>query len=106
MRFRKGEGMGSLMYGTATVMKTCLLLASLVHFIRYSGRSHGAFSSLITHVLLGQRCSCCSCSVHCSCQPFQRQRWGNLREMGWSVYGLFRAHRYHLELNSTVHAVV
>ena len=32
---------------------------------------------------------------------FQRQRWGNFREMGRSAYGLFRAHGYHLatELN-------
>ena len=37
-------------------------------------------------------------------EPFQRQRWGNFWETGWSAYGLFRAHRYHLELterNST-----
>ena len=32
-------------------------------------------------------------------EPFQRQRWGNFWETGWSAYGLFRAHRYHLELN-------
>ena len=32
-------------------------------------------------------------------EPFQRQRWGNLAETGWSTYGLFQAHRYHLELN-------
>ena len=32
-------------------------------------------------------------------EPFQRLRWENFWEMGWSAYGLFRAHRYHLELN-------
>ena len=32
-------------------------------------------------------------------EPFQRQCWGNFWEMWWSAYGLFRAHRYHLELN-------
>ena len=26
--------------------------------------------------------------------------WGNFRETGWSAYGLFRAHKYHLELIS------
>ena len=34
-------------------------------------------------------------------QPFQRQLWGHFWETGWSAYGLFRAHRYHLELNWT-----
>ena len=34
-------------------------------------------------------------------EPFQRQRWGNFRETGWSAHGLFKAHRYHLELNRT-----
>ena len=34
-------------------------------------------------------------------EPFQRQRWGNFWETGWSTYGLFQAHRYHLELNWT-----
>ena len=32
-------------------------------------------------------------------EPFQRRHWGNFREMGWSAYGCFRAHRYHVELN-------
>ena len=27
---------------------------------------------------------------------FQKQRWGNSRETGWSAYGYFRAHWYHL----------
>ena len=30
---------------------------------------------------------------------FQKQRWENVWETGWSAYGLYRAHRYHLELN-------
>ena len=30
---------------------------------------------------------------------FQRRCWGNLWETGWSTYGLFWAHRYHLQLN-------
>ena len=34
-------------------------------------------------------------------EPFQRQRGGNFCEMGWSAYGLFRAHIYLLELNWT-----
>ena len=32
-------------------------------------------------------------------EPFQRQSWGNFWETGWSAYGLFRAHRYHPDLN-------
>ena len=40
-------------------------------------------------------------SIRRTLEPFQRQRWGNFWEMGWSAYGLFRAHRYHLELNWT-----
>ena len=40
-------------------------------------------------------------SVRRTLELFQRQRWGNFRETGWSAYGLFRAHRYHLELNWT-----
>ena len=36
-------------------------------------------------------------------EAFQRQRWGNFWETGWSAYGLFWEHRYHLELSwSTV----
>ena len=33
---------------------------------------------------------------------FQRHRWGNSRETGWSAYGFFRAHRYHLKLKWTL----
>ena len=40
-------------------------------------------------------------SVRWTLEPFQRRRWGNFWEMGWSTYGLFRAPRYHLELNWT-----
>ena len=32
-------------------------------------------------------------------EPFQSRHWGNFWETGWSAYGLFRAHRYRLELN-------
>ena len=32
---------------------------------------------------------------------FKGKRWGNVLETGWNAYGLFRAHRYHLELNWT-----
>ena len=32
---------------------------------------------------------------------FQRQRWGNFWETKRSTYGLFQAHKYHLELNWT-----
>ena len=31
----------------------------------------------------------------------QRQRWGNFWETCWSAYRLFRAYRYHFELNWT-----
>ena len=34
-------------------------------------------------------------------EPFQRQQCGNFWETGWSTYGLFWVHRYHLELNWT-----
>ena len=37
-------------------------------------------------------------SVRQTLELFQRQRWGNLWETGWSAYGLFWTHRYHLEL--------
>ena len=40
-------------------------------------------------------------SIRRTLEPFQRQRWGNFWEMGWSAYGLFQAHIYHLELNWT-----
>ena len=40
-------------------------------------------------------------SIRLTFEPFQRQRCGNFWETGWSAYGLFRAHRYHLELNWT-----
>ena len=32
-------------------------------------------------------------------EPFHMQHWGNLWETGRSSYGLFRARRYHIELN-------
>ena len=40
-------------------------------------------------------------SIRRTLEPFQRQRWGNLRERrgGAQDYGLFRAHWYRLELN-------
>ena len=38
-------------------------------------------------------------SVRQTLELFQRQCWGILREMGWNIHGLFRAHQYHLELN-------
>ena len=37
----------------------------------------------------------------CAGVVFQGQRWGNFCETGWSAYGLFRAHGYHLELSLT-----
>ena len=37
-------------------------------------------------------------SVRRTLEQFQPQRWGNAWDTGWSAYGLFRAHRYHLEL--------
>ena len=40
-------------------------------------------------------------SVRQTLEPFQRQCWRNFWEMGWRTYGLFWAHRYHLELNWT-----
>ena len=40
-------------------------------------------------------------SIRRTLEPFQRQRWGNFWETGWSAYGLFRVHRYYLELNWT-----
>ena len=40
-------------------------------------------------------------SIGRTLEPFQRQRWGNVWQTAWSAYGLFRAHRYHLELNWT-----
>ena len=42
-------------------------------------------------------------SIRRTLEPFQRQRWGNFWETGWSAYGLFRALRYHLELDWTEH---
>ena len=38
-------------------------------------------------------------SIRRTLEPFQRQRWGNFSETGWSAYGPFWAHRYHLEQN-------
>ena len=38
-------------------------------------------------------------SVRRTLEPFQRQRWDNFWETELSASGLFRAHRYHLELN-------
>ena len=37
-------------------------------------------------------------SVRETLEPFQRQCCGTSLETGWSAFGLFRAHRYHLEL--------
>ena len=41
-------------------------------------------------------------SVRRTLELFEIQRCGNFWETGWSAYGLFRAHRYYLELNWTV----
>ena len=40
-------------------------------------------------------------SIRRTLEPFQRQHLEIVWETGWSAYGLFRAHRYHLELNWT-----
>ena len=40
-------------------------------------------------------------SIRRTLELFQRQRWGNFWKTGCSAYGLFRAHKYHLELNWT-----
>ena len=37
-------------------------------------------------------------SIRWTLELLQKQRWANIRETGWSTYGLFRVHRYHLEL--------
>ena len=50
-------------------------------------------------------CSWWSRLVSCRAfELFQRQRWGNFWGTGWGAYGLFRAHRYRIELNWTVRA--
>jgi len=39
-------------------------------------------------------------SIKRTLELFERRRWGNLWEMGWTAcYRPFRTHRYHLELN-------
>ena len=40
-------------------------------------------------------------SIRWTSKPFQRQRWGNFWETGWSTHGHFRVHRYHPEPNWT-----
>ena len=40
-------------------------------------------------------------SIRRTLKPFERWRWGNFSETGWSAYELFQAHRYHLELKWT-----
>ena len=40
-------------------------------------------------------------SVRRTLEIFQRQRWGNVWETGWSVYVLFRMHMYYLEMSWT-----
>ena len=40
-------------------------------------------------------------SIRRTLKPFQRRHWGNFWETGWSACGLFRAHRFHLELKWT-----
>ena len=40
-------------------------------------------------------------SIRWTWELFQRQRWGNCWEMGWSTYRLFQLHSYHSELNWT-----
>ena len=37
-------------------------------------------------------------SVRRTLEPFQRKLEKRIWEMGWSAYGVFRAHRYHLQL--------
>ena len=37
--------------------------------------------------------------------PLRSPPAGNFWQMGWSTYGLFWAHRYHLELNCTLEAM-
>ena len=45
-------------------------------------------------------------SIRRTLEAFQWQRRGNFWETGWSAYGLFRAHRYHLQLNWTERSMV
>ena len=40
-------------------------------------------------------------SLQQTLELFQKQHWENSWEMEWSTCGLFRAHRYHIELNWT-----
>ena len=42
-------------------------------------------------------------SIRWTLEPFKRQCRVNFWETGWSAYGLFWAHRYHLELNWNIH---
>ena len=39
------------------------------------------------------------CDVKLGTKLLQRQCLGNFWQTGWSAYGLFQVHRYHLELN-------
>ena len=44
-------------------------------------------------------------SIKRTLELLQRRHWGNFWETGWSAYGLFWAHRYHLELNWNEHSI-
>ena len=44
-------------------------------------------------------------SIRRTPEPFQRQRWSNFWETGWSAYRLFPAHIYHFELNWWIRVV-
>ena len=100
--------------GKATLTSGLLLersevLRSLRHYLRAQSQGHHTTDRLEERGMergsarrssfKGRERAIVSQTYRRTLEPFQRQRWGNFWETGRNAYGLFRAHRYHLELN-------
>ena len=106
----KGNDRADRLAGKATLTSVLLLersevSRSLRHYLRAQSQGHHTIDRLeergvdmqtffLERTRKGHRHA-----VRRTLEPFQRRRWGNFRETGWSAHGLFRAQRYHLELN-------
>ena len=111
----RGEGKRpSRQTGKATLINGLLLgrsevLRSLRHYLWAQSQGHHTIDHLEKRgTERGNPRRCFSwkdkrgpSSIRWTSKPFQRQRWGNFWETGWSTHGHFRVHRYHPEPNWT-----
>ena len=114
----KGNDWADRPAGKATITTSlCLgrseVLRSLRHYMRAQSQGHHSINRLVERGVergstddLFWKDKQGPLSIRRTLKLFQKQCQRNFCEMGWSAYGLFQAHGYHLQLNWTTYTTL